>query len=323
MKPKASYLPQRRRLAGRKPPFIPQARDFEILTAVYDNRFLTTSMLAALFPADHDRKPAAALQVTGRDEASPAAYPTNLLKRLSKLFHHHHLDRLRPTYGGELIYALGQAGADLIRGGQLRLFSEKIDWDEKNRDLGQPNIDHALTVSRFRTALTVALRSTPTITLDRFEREGQHLKAEWRRNDRRIYVYPDAYFVLHDTAAGRRGHFFVEADRSTMTHEKMAVKFERYSHLYVDREHTKHFGITTFRVLTIAKTAERNRGLANTLREGCAVPKDNHELFLFIPETDYADRPTNVLASSWHAGDRPLGAPARALIASPLPLIRN
>lgn len=317
-----TYLPQTRRLADRKPSFIPQARDFEILTAVYDNRFLTTSMLAQLFPPDHSRKPTEALRATGRDLAAPSTYPRNLVARLGKLFHHRHLDRLRSSYGGELIYALGQGGADLIRSRQLRLFSEKIDWAEKNRALTQANIDHALTVSRFRTALTVALRSTPTLTLDRFEREGQHLKAEWRRGGRRAYVYPDAYFMLRDTTRpdGKdRAHFFLEADRSTMKHSTMAEKFERYSELYRERKHTEHFGITSFRVLTVTKSADRARGLANTLRDGCDVPDAHRPFFLFLSETDYATSPANVLATSWRGADQPEGGPLRALIGSPLP----
>jgi protein involved in plasmid replication-relaxation len=317
-----TYLPQSRRLADKKPPFVPQARDFEILTAVYDNRFLTTSMLAQLFPPDHSRKPTEALRATGRELAAPSTYPRNLVARLGKLFHHRHLDRLRSSYGGEIIYALGQHGAELIRDRQLRLFSDKIDWAEKNRGLAQGNIDHALTVSRFRTALTVALRSTPTITLDRFEREGQHLKAEWRRAGRRAYVYPDAFFALRDSSRPEgkdRAHFFLEADRSTMKHSVMGEKFERYSELYREREHTKHYGISSFRVLTVTKSADRARHLANTLRDGCDVPEAHRPFFLFLSETDYAATPANLLATVWRGGDQPENGDLRALIGSPLP----
>lgn len=308
MNTKAPYLPQRRRVANHKPAFVPQERDFEILTAVYDNRFLTTSLLAQLFPPNHDDPRAAALRAAGR-LTTPAAYPKNLVARLGKLFHHHHLDRLRLGYGGELIYAVGQAGADLLRDRQLRLFSDKIDWDEKNRALSHPNIDHALMVARFRVALTVALRQLPQLALDTFQREGKHLKAEWRAGGRRAYVYPDAFFIVRDhdrPPEKNRVAFFLEADQSTMQHPKMMEKFARYADLAGRPELLiEKFGGPSFRVLTVAKTPERAKNLLATLRNTPGVPGAMQRRFLFTDETEYREHLQNVFAAIWYAGDNP------------------
>ena len=309
MKTKAPYLPQRRRVADRKPSFVPQARDFEILSAVYDNRFLTTSMIADLFPPDDSRRPIAALKATGRLKAPPASYPKNLVARLGKLFHHHYLDRLRTSYGSELIYAVGQSGAELLRDRQLRLFSDRIDWNEKNRALGQANIDHALMVARFRVALSVALRSLPTLVLDTFQREGKDLKAEWKNRGRRVYVYPDAFFVLRDTERPQgknRLAFFLEADQSTMPHPRMVEKFERFAEL-AGREQLLHdyFNASTFSVLTITKTADRAKNLLATLRNARGVPEPLQKRFFFISETEYRDQLENIFAAVWLVGNNP------------------
>src|SRR5439155_1532797 len=125
-----------------------------------------------------------------------------------------------PARGCPLIYSLAQSGADLQRDRQPELtLPETIDWAEKNRGLSDRYLHHALMVADFRTALTVALRAAPSTTLDHFEREGRDLKAEWRTAGRRLYVHPDAFFILRDTtrpAPRQRAAFFLEADRSTM-----------------------------------------------------------------------------------------------------------
>lgn len=303
MKTKGPYLPQTRRLAHKKPPFIPQQRDSQILEAVYDNRFLTLAMLAQLFPPDRDRTP------EHRKTDNPKHPHTNLGRRLGKLFHHHHLDRLRLTYGGELIYALGQAGAELLRTKQLRLFSDSIDWDEKNRKLSHPNIDHALMVARFRVALTVALRSLSPLTLASFQREGKDLKAEWKNHGRRVYVYPDAFFVLRytDRPTGKnRLPCFLEADQSTMAHTRMVEKFERYADLAGQAALLQdRFDASTFSVLTITKTAARAQNLLATLRNARGVPESLQKRFFFISETEYAEHLENIFAAVWYAGNNP------------------
>lgn len=309
MTTKAPYLPQRRRLAHRKPAFVPQQRDFEIITAVYDNRFLTTSMLTQLFPPNHDDPRAAGLRAAGILSA-PAAYPKNLVARLGKLFHHHYLDRLRFGYGGEMIYAVGQSGAQLLRDRQLRLFSDKIDWDEKNRRLAEANIAHALMVARFRVALETAVRSLSRLTIEMFQREGKDLKTEWRvGHDQTVYVYPDAFFIIRDSERPtdkNRMAFCIEADQSTMKHTRMVEKYERYADLARRPELLiKRFGGPSFRVLTITKTPDRAKNLLTTIRNLRGVPEPVQKRFFFASETEYCDHPENVFAAIWYAGDNP------------------
>jgi hypothetical protein len=268
-----------------------------------------------LFPPDPAKTPA------HLRTDNPTHPNTNLARRLSKLFHHGCLDRVRTIRGGELIYALAQNGANLLRSRQLPLFVPETDWTEKNRDLKQPYIDHALMVARFRVALTCALPATLSTTLEKFQRETRDLKAEWRHAGARIYVNPDAFFVLRDgerDPGRQRTAFFLEADRSTMTLDRLRDKFTRYSHMYSDRVHQEQFQIPNFRVLVVAKSAERAVNLLRILidDETPAMPAEHRGFFLVTTEQRYLEHPTNALAAIWRAADNP--HELRGIIPSPL-----
>jgi hypothetical protein len=310
------YLPHRRRLPQRKPPFVLQERDMHILQAVFENRFLTFSMLALLFPPDLARTPA------HLRKANPTHPNTNLARRLSKLFHHGCVDRVRTIRGGELIYALGQNGSHLLRSRQLPLFVPDTDWAEKNRDVGQHYIDHALMVARFRVALTCALPLTTSTTLENFQRESRELKAEWKHDGARVYVIPDAFLALRDAAkepAKQCDAGFLEADQSTMTLTKIRDKFMRYSLMFSDRVHQEHFKIPHARVLFVAKSAARAANILTLLTDEKtpAVAPEHRAQFFVTSEENYLQYPTNILAATWRSADKP--QELRSIIPSPLP----
>jgi hypothetical protein len=313
--PRGSYLPHRKRLPNRKPALLLQDRDLEILQTVFELRFLTLSLLGPLFPSDPTKTPA---HLRTR---APTRTGTNLARRLAKLFHHGYLDRIRTVRGGELVYGLGAAGAELLRTRQPQLSVPLTDWAEKNRDLSQLYIDHALMTARFRVALTVALRETPTTQLECFERESRSLMSEWQHAGRRAYVNPDAFFILRDTARpeGRqRSAFFLESDRSTMALSRLQTKFANYSRMYADRVHQERYGVPNFRVVTVAKSAERASNLLKLLLdEDSPIPSPHRAFFLFSTEETYCDHLANVLAATWRSADDP--QTLRSLIPSPLP----
>lgn len=287
----------------------------EILQAIFDSRFLTLSLLSVFFPPDPTKTPAHL-----RTE-KPTRPGTNLARRLSKLFHHGYLDRIRTVRGGELVYGLGATGAELLRTRQPQLPVPMTDWAEKNRDISQLYIDHTLMIARFRAALTVALGETPSTQLELFERESRSLKAEWKHDGRRAYVNPDAFFLLRDASRpeGRqRSAFFLEADRSTMSLDRLRTKFGNYSRMYADRVHQDRFGVPSFRVVTVTKSAERASNLLKLLLdEESPVPVAHRSFFLFSTEEAYREHLANVLASTWRSADEP--QTLRSLVPSPLP----
>jgi len=310
------------------PPFKLQKRDIEITRAVFENRFLTRELLAVLFPPNEQDR---LRRYRHAETETKDARHTNLLRRLSALFHHGYLLRFQTHIGGEHIYALDNQGAHLLDDNQLSLPLE-IDWREKTRDLSNLYVYHALMVAGFRTALTVALKARPTFTLPRFERESKDLKAEWKRQGSRVYVNPDAFFILCDTSQpeGRQNAaYFLEADRSTMQLSRLLEKYARYSEMYQNRKHQEAFGIPSFRVLTITKSKERAQNLLTLVHTDSfgrkkdgevipnPIPKDRRPFFYFTTEENYHEHPENLLAAIWNRADEP--KEPRAIIGSPLP----
>src|SRR5688572_22848097 len=113
--PARTYRRHLERAKDRKPPLVIQPRDVAILESLWDHRFLTRDLLVRLFPPDPEKTPA------HRRTATPKAPGSNLEKRLAAFFHHGYVDRFRTVVRGELVYALGKAGAALLRDRQLNL----------------------------------------------------------------------------------------------------------------------------------------------------------------------------------------------------------
>jgi len=318
---RGKYLPHYKRDKNRKPPLILQDRDVSIIKSIFENRFLTLSLMVQLFPPDRTRTP----KHVNAD--TPQRTGTNLERRLAKLFHHEYIHRFRTEIGGEIIYALDNKGARLLKDRQLVLpISETWDttWQQKNRDLSNLYVHHALMVARFRAALELALKEHPTLSLYSFERDSKKTRTEWtnetkkrgRTVEERYVVNPDAYAILEHRLETGTAYLpiFVEADRATMTITRLLAKLENYSRMYTDGIHREAFDIEHFNVLTITNSPERASNIMKlvsgeeTLTRGNkkythTIP-DNHKGFFYsTAEENYQDTPQNILAAICHKGD--------------------
>ncbi len=296
------HLPHLHRLKNQKPPFVIQDRDVEMIQAVLENRFLTASLFKLLFPPDKAKTPLHVFTPT------PKRSGTNLDRRLSKLFHHGYLHRTRTELGGEVYYAMSTKGVQLLAEKQIPL-PLSVDWEERNRIVKRQYIEHAVMVACFHTALLLGTREHPSLQIHHYEREGKDLKAEWRKAEKRIYVNPDAFFILQDTTQpeGRqRTAYFLEADRSTMPLPRLLEKYVRYSQMYAARIHQEAFGIPNFRVLTVTKSKER---ASNILKLAAAddspIPQDYRNFFYFTTEERYKEAMQNIFADIWRRADEP------------------
>jgi hypothetical protein len=88
--------------------------------------------------------------------------------------------------------------------------------------------------------------------------------------------------IRNESQASQRTAFLLEADRSTMTLERLRDKFTRYSHMYSDRVHQERLKIPNFRLLVVAKSADRAANLLQILinNETPAVPLEHRAFFL-------------------------------------------
>jgi len=292
-------LPHLHRLKDNKPAFELQDRDLDILLSVLENRFLNADLLKLLFPPNKAKTPPHVFT------SKPTRSGTNIDRRLSKLFHHGYLHRIRTDINGKLFYALTSKGAQLIADRQLPLpfnLTLLTDWEEKNRDLSHHYLEHTVMVSRFFTSLICGGREHPTIQLTRYEREGEGIKEEWRSAKQSVLVFPDAFCVLHD--ATKQEHptaYFLEADRGSMRLARVLEKYKRYSLLHENRH---AYGLQNFSVLTVCKSKERARNILQlAAAEISPIPQHLKKFFFFTSEERYKDAPSNVFAQIWWRGD--------------------
>ena len=283
-----SSKPRRRlfhRLENDLPPLQITRRDLRILELVGDYRFLDTRQIRAL--------------VGGSKH--------NVTERLSRLFHHAYLDR--PSHQRELrsegyrfiVYALAPKGARLLAtelGKNVRVSRHLA---EDNRTVKRFYLAHTLMVSQFRACLTLACRERTDIELVEW-RVPERPLARVVLGGRRVAVIPDAHFALR-AEDGLIAHFFVEADRGTMSHRRFLSKLQAYWRL---RSRGEDSGIPrAFRVLTIATSNRRMENLLTTAIH--ADPrKMGSAMYCFTVESSYSlEDPQGVFGCIWRSpGDQ-------------------
>jgi len=220
-------------------------RDLELLNYVFQLRIAHIGHLATL---------------SGRSEIA-------LWRRLRKLRKRRYLASVG-RFMQKHVYGIGsEAKAVLIEHG----YAEE-DLREKrlrHNELTEIGIRHSLFVADIHAHLLMLTRTGPLKIIK--WREGQALfdSVSIRKGEPTVPVRPDAYFVLQHAGwpGGKDGiHFFLEADRSTMNHSRMAGKIAAYLAYYEQGRHAKKYpGMQTFLVATVTQTRSRADELRNDL----------------------------------------------------------
>jgi hypothetical protein len=318
-------LPRFRRASHEEQPaFRLTDRDRELLKIIYEYRFIDAEMLkdlvqpVALTPRQQES--VARMLAACRTESTGTESPDRssrmkraILHRLMLLYHNGYVSRLKLSDSEPIIYALGNKGAD-----ELTLYygvdRQKIDWQSKNRETSERYIRHGLMVSRFRHCLELALRDLPEASLLCWEPNGaftalvEYTEATSTRDGaktRRIKgtVIPDGYFAL--SYKGKTAHFFLEADRSTMSNARFLAKLKNYFHFYATQVRGKEHpsGMKGFAVLTITLSEERKQNLRRIARDVNAEGRGLN-LWWFACERSYQGKPQELLGQIWQtAGD--------------------
>ncbi len=286
---KAARRPRYRR-AAEPPAFRLTDDDIEMVRQLARHRFLRSTHIAALVGRSLDR---------AND-------------RLSKLFHAGYVDRPRaqldyyPNRGsGPMVYALGDKGARLLS--ESGLSFTNLEWSRKNREAGRPFIEHQLEIMDFYVGVQIAAAARSDITVihpdelvaafpDQVFSATNPFALLTRVNHHGVMlnvgIVPDLVFGLR-FADGSRRCFMVEIDRGTMPIARsnlLQTSFERkmraYLSAYAARQHERHFGWKSFRVLTV--TTDRNR--IDSMREALSNLRVSHSpgagLFFFASRSE-------------------------------------
>jgi hypothetical protein len=246
-----------------------QDGDIELLHAVYQLRIATIDHLAA---------------ISGRSVRA-------LWGRLLKLKTRRYLASVA-RFMQKQVYAIGAKGVPVLieHGYAPRQFAERR---LRHHELTEIGIRHSLFVADIHTRMLLLTRSGP-IRLAHWQ-EGSALwdSAVPRQDEPAIPIRPDAYFVLKQ--AGRPGgansfHVFLEADRSTMSHERMATKIAGYLEYHEQAGYRQKYpGMRSFIVATVTQTRERAAELRKDLHP--LIPRAaSRDAYLFIPFDELALR---------------------------------
>jgi len=304
----AASSPRRPRFrrASEPPAFRLTDDDVEIVRLLARHRFLRSTHIAVLVGRSLDR--------------------TN--DRLSRLFHAGYLDRPRaqldyyPTAGSAPIaYALADRGARLLIERDGTEFAN-VEWSRKNRSAGRPFIEHQLEVMDFYVALQLAAQSRDDVRLihpdemvatfpDQSFAEHNPFALRVRLSHqgamRETAIVPDLVFGIRFRDGSRRC-FVVEVDRGTMPVTRSDIRqtsFERKMRAYLTahaaKQHERHFGWKTFRVLTVTTDQHRMKTMMDALRR-LRIPRSYGPALFFFTTRD-TNTLANPISETWFDGN--------------------
>jgi hypothetical protein len=213
-----------------------------------------------------------------------------LSRRLLKLHQERYLSCItrRPQ---KHVYAIGpEAIPVLIEHG---LAPQELERKRlRHQELKELFIKHSLHVVDIHAKLLVQTREGP-LKLSHWQ-EGpalwDHVKVSTddHRGEMALPVRPDAWFTLQhvERPEGKNKlHFFLEADRSTMSHARMEQKIRAYINYFQKELHKKKYvGMRFFHVLTVTESRARARSLATEL--GDTIPPATRAWYPFIALED-------------------------------------
>lgn len=270
-----------------------QFRDIELLHYVFQLRLATIDHLSAL----SDRS------------------VRTLWGRLLKLKEHRYLSSVA-RFMQKRVYAIGPEGVSVMveHGYAPKDLRDKRLRHHELKDIG---IQHSLFVADVHTRLLITTRTGP-ITLTHWQEDS----ALWdtvliREGEPAIPIRPDAYFVLRHSGLpeGKNTfHIFLEADRSTMSHQRMATKIAGYVEYHQQGLHARKYpGMHSFIVATVTETRSRAAELRKDLLP--LIPHASwRDAYLFIPFEDLTLAALLPKAAVGTSAAKPLDSPAGAPI---------
>ena len=243
----------------------------------------------------------------------------NLRRRLKLLWMNGYLDRpkiqidyyIRGGGSQPMIYALTNKSAKLLHEISDIPLTKRQSWNQKNKEVGHPFIQHQLMTAGFASKLFQATQQADHVRLYDFQDLVARLPEKTQAKSKpmqlsttlilrntgalEIKIDPDYVFSLDWLEFDKRGNFFVEMDRGTMPIE--SDNLERSSiirKLYAYQSYYKTKGLAkeelnwlAFRVLIITESRIRADNIRKAMKKYHAVA--NSPLFLFTSIEEIED----------------------------------
>jgi len=241
-----------------------QAHDIELLNYIFQLRLATIDHLSAL---------------SGRSVRA-------LWNRLLKLKQRRYLASVA-RFMQKGVYGIGSEGVRVLieEGYTPENFKARRLRHHELREIG---IRHSLFIADIHTRLLILTRTGPLKITKWVEGSALWDSVVAHDNEARLPVRPDAYFALEraEQPQGKKTfHIFLEADRSTMSHERMASKIVGFLAYYEQGAHTRKYpGMPGFLVATVTQTRSRADELRKALHP--LIPNAARQAYLFIAYED-------------------------------------
>ena len=249
-------------------------------------------------------------RVLRRDQIESLLFPSKNTanERLKRLYHHRFLQRrwCPVEYGqgmSQALYLLDARGAEVLAE-QPDADHEHIGWRASKNLVSSSFLEHTLMINDVRIALTLATnqagaRVRQWLGEDTLSASSDHVSIPGI--PRRVAVIPDSYFVLD--MVDRRAHFFLEADRATLSNKRWGLRIRAYEAYVRSGHYTRRYATQSLRILTVTTGDKRLANLkATTERVG------GGELFWFATH-DALEADTALFSPIWQIAGRDGGHP--------------
>jgi Replication-relaxation len=302
--------------AALPPSFRLTERDLEMVRFIARNRFASTRQIVR-YVAAHPKAEEWGASARGIANRLRLMFDHDIIGRPE---HQYYLLRASPALGNpDLVYALGRQGAKLLAEPGDRV-NPALDWNKKNADVVPFTLSHEIEVAQTMLDFGLACRaSTPSIELLDQDRLFEFLPEETRGSPKpfacklkvklsqlkdplAITIIPDRLFRFRAW-----NNFALEQDRGTMTigtertplsgRSSFRKKLIGYSNIWNQKLHTKRWGFTRFRVLTITTSESRIRAILEAQRQVANA----HGLFLYSTGDRIAEH--GILGRCWMSAD--------------------
>ena len=317
--------------------------DFPYCTALQLSRLLPAGPINPQLRAYHDQRHLKRAREDVRGGQAPRIR-REILRRLQQLFHAEggtYVQRHKVDNNSPILYTIALRAVDLLAA-EFDLDTAALARSARNRDPGEKFLRHARLRTNARYAFTIALAARKDVEIAFWFKDGSiKIPITYVTDDGTVVedtIIPDDFLGIRWLQTGIVEPFLMESDKRK-DFPRVKKKLIAYVHLFrqvktgtakltlapphvlrelsalrVGRPTKPVFTIAgqpvvNFRVLWVAKGAERKEGLRRLARDLDGPQGEASGLFWFTHEAQYLDQPERVLEAVWQKARNGLWRP--------------